>query len=109
MVGLVGLALVAVLAVRFWPRPPRPCFATFQQARPGMTLEDVVRTVGGPPTGGGQVVTDDGVAVEVHQWDYPDGLMSIQFDADGRADQFWVFPQGRPPNFWDGLRAQLGL
>jgi len=48
IVGLVGLALVAVVAVVFWPRSPRPCRATFELVREGMTYGEVCATVGGP-------------------------------------------------------------
>src|SRR5262245_1147464 len=47
IVGLVVLALIA--AASFSPRGPRPCRATFDQVREGMTLDQVAAIVGGPP------------------------------------------------------------
>jgi hypothetical protein len=49
IVGLVVLVLVGVAAVALRPCGPRPCRATFEQVREGMTYENVCATVGGPP------------------------------------------------------------
>src|SRR5687768_8659552 len=49
VIGLIVAALVAVAAVLFWPRGPRPCRATFESVQEGMTYEEVCATVGGPP------------------------------------------------------------
>jgi hypothetical protein len=49
IVGLVVLPAAAVLVVALWPRDPRPCRATFEQVRDGMTYDEVCATVGGPP------------------------------------------------------------
>jgi hypothetical protein len=43
VIGLVGLAVAAIV---FWPRPPRPCLATFQRVQAGMTRDEVYKTVG---------------------------------------------------------------
>jgi hypothetical protein len=96
VVGLVVLALVAVLTASLWPRGHRPCRATFEQVRVGMTYEEVCATVGGPPrdqwngpmtAGPGSTVAYAGANV----W-WGDGAgLAVYYDGSGRAGRVQVF------------------
>jgi hypothetical protein len=44
VIALLGVVLIAIIV-----NTKKPCRATFEQVRIGMTLEEVERTVGGPP------------------------------------------------------------
>jgi hypothetical protein len=100
-----------------WPSEPRPCRATFERVRQGMTREEVVATVGAPPTRSGLRVSAGGmsspsgsspVSEPVAEW-HADGETSllVTFDDDGRVASVWVHPP-RPP-LSERLRARLGL
>src|SRR5262245_51498938 len=47
--ALLALALTVGVVYLAWPTGPRPCRATFEMVKEGMTLEEVATTVGGPP------------------------------------------------------------
>jgi hypothetical protein len=116
VVGLVVLALVAVLAVALWPRGPRPCRATFEQVREGMTYDEVCATVGGPPgvysTRLDWPVIRSGPPELSHkEWVAADSKLYVIIDrvAD-RAIVVAIYeppPDNRSP--WDRLRDRLGL
>ena len=116
---IAGLVVaVAVAAVILWPRPPRPCRATFEQVREGMTREAVIATVGGPPgdyTDGYHLngwVNLGGAGRQPTSWIAADGVLAVRFDADGLAATVLVhdfIALSQPPTFWTLLRTRLGL
>ena len=111
--GLVVLALAGV-AVALWPRGPRPCRATFEQVREGMTYDDVCATVGGPPgdySGGTRFGLIDLNGPPITIWTAGDSELLVDFGYDGRvawAEVIEVSDIPRPPLI-DRLRAWLGL
>jgi hypothetical protein len=112
---LGGLAIVAVLAAMLWPRGPRPCRATFEQVREGMTLEEVCTTVGGPPGRYGDgfaVIEINTDAAELPaMWWADDGVLAIDFGGDGRAHGVQVIEPllASRPTLLARLCARLGL
>jgi hypothetical protein len=103
IVGLVALALVGVCALILWPRGPRPCRATFEQVREGMTFEEVCATVGAPPHDPYEVIRSTSPA---DYWYGSDTELCVHFDPAGRADRVSVkdFPG---ESVWSRLRARL--
>jgi hypothetical protein len=108
IVVVVVLALVAVVAV-FWPRGPRPCRATFEQVRDGMTREEVAATVGAPPgdyTGHDVCLVDDG---DGETWTANDASLVVAYGPEGLAKEVRI---GRPFDFgsrWHVWRGRFGL
>src|SRR3954463_15487213 len=94
IIGLAVLALAAVAALLLWPRGPRPCRATFEQVREGMTFEEVCATVGTPP---GNYTTGDrfnppissGFAVLCERWLADDGELYVDF-VSGRVAWYYT-------------------
>jgi hypothetical protein len=105
IVGLGVVALVAVLAIVFWPRGPRPCRATFEQVHEGMTLEEVCATVGAPPH---DPLAEIRSTPPADYWYGSDTELCVHFDPSGRADRVSVkdFPG---QSAWSRLRSWLGL
>ena len=110
VIGLVG---VAVAAIVFWPRAPRPCLATFQRVQPGMTRDEVYKTVGGPPgdyTGGTVAIT---VTTKAEFWASSDAMMFVSFDDDGRAKDVGAAPAmnhySPRPSIWKRFLVWLGI
>jgi outer membrane protein assembly factor BamE (lipoprotein component of BamABCDE complex) len=113
--GLVVLAIVTVAAVALWPRGPRPCRATFEQVREGMTNDEVCATVGGPPGS----YTDAFYYVEIDSdaerlpsmWCADDAVLAVDFGIDGRAVRIDLMEPDvfYRPSLFDRLRARLGL
>jgi hypothetical protein len=112
-VGLVVLALVAVVTIALWPRGTRPCRDTFEQVREGMTYDEVRTSVGAPPG----VYTDreylplllTGGGGGCERWAADDGQLIVWFDDHGRACRVAVHdpePDGR--SWLDRFRARLG-
>ena len=115
VVGLIGLAVLAVAAVLFWPHGPRPCRATFEQVHKGMTLEEVCATVGGPP---GTYTSRPVLPLfmcgfsrhRVVRWHAPDATLTVFYEDDGLVFGAYVddpLPDRRP--LLDRLRAQFGF
>ena len=105
-VGLVVLVVVTVAAFLFWPRGPRPCLATFQLVREGMTREEVVALVGAPP----ETLPEPslqrklGLTVHVDEWGADDGRLRVAYDKDGRAEYVQALEMPGPPTDWDRFR-----
>jgi len=113
-----GLTVAGLGSVIYsWPDPgPRPCRETFERVRMGMTPEEVVATVGGPPgdyTGGRYVVP----LYMVTHWDPPPNLW-IGEDAafevnyiDGKVGYlaFHEVSRWRGPTTWQRFRTWLGF
>ena len=97
LVSAYGLAVCALIAVCVWKNAqPRPCRATFERVRVGMTREEVEATVGAPPgdyTPSGAFVlrTEDRLAVVgVGIWLTDHADLWVRFDAAGRAQSATV-------------------
>jgi hypothetical protein len=109
IIGLVMLVVVAWAAFVFWPRGPRPCLATFQSVREGMTREEVVAIVGGPP----ETFPDPsiqrklGLTVLVDEWRADDGRLRVYYAKDGRADWVQALEMPGPPTDWDRFRDRF--
>ena len=109
--GLVVLT-VAVALVALWPRGPRPCRATFEQVREGMTYDDVCATVGGPPgdyTGRYPAQGDMLSSLGGARWHAGDADLRVVF---GPGDRVLDAAVSDPPggiSWWSAFRARLGL
>jgi hypothetical protein len=102
---LFGLLLLSVGLACFagwlWMSSrPRSMRARFEQVKEGMSWEEVIRTVGGPP--GDQ--TNDGIEM----WSCDDGLLLVQFNDGGSATGVWVL-RNSPPTLTERIRRWLGL
>jgi hypothetical protein len=118
VVGFAGLSLVGVIGVVLWLRQPRPCRATFEQVREGMTYDEVCATVGGPQNAGLYwdplaPGSDPGEAGQTGSiWDADDVALVVGFGADGRSRSVRVRPRDAwewRPSLLDRLRDRLGL
>jgi hypothetical protein len=106
------VAMMAAAAYALWPRGPRPCLATFEQVRTGMTRDEVIATVGGPPTARGpwpSLQQKLGLTVIRDEWRTEDGLLRVTFGPDDRAEYVEVFALPVKPTRWGRFRAQSGL
>jgi hypothetical protein len=116
IIGLVVLTVVGGAMVALWPRGPRPCRSTFELVQEGMTRGEVIATVGGPPgdySGGLSWWGGYGTKfLDYEGWLEPDAQLMVRFDADGRADRVAIVSCMRypsEPDFWQRIRARLGL
>ena len=81
--GLLA-AIVATVLILQPPRPrPRPGLATFNQVRVGMTLEEVIATVGKPPD----------TTFKRTEWEADDATLRVSFGDNGRAYHVLVEPK----------------
>jgi hypothetical protein len=131
---IAGLVVVlAVAAVALWPRPPRPCRATFERVREGMTQDEVYAAVGGRPGdysngAGGKPMAGISSFAYSDEWRADDGYLVVDYDyrfrtrgPDPHSDLLELDPdvpfrvrsarvQGFPPRtLWSRLRSRLGL
>ena len=112
--SLIVLAAAVALVV-LWPRGPRPCRATFEQVRKGMSFAEVCATVGGPPGvyGGlsGAYAASGPPTLSHEQWWAADSTLYVIFDTEtDEAIEVWVadpFPDNR--SLWERLRERVGL
>jgi hypothetical protein len=81
--GLLATIIVAVLVLQPSRPRPRPGLATFNQVRVGMTLEEVIATVGKPPD----------TTFKRTEWEADDATLEVRFGQDGRARQVLVEPK----------------
>jgi hypothetical protein len=86
---------------------PRVTWERFEQVKRGMTEEEVIRILGGPPSmmemrspGG------DGTRDAVWRGD-DDSVLIVRFESDRVAD-FWL-SEVTPPTFTERIRRWLGL
>ena len=103
---LCGLLLLSAVLACFggwlWiVNAGKPTRAKFEQVQEGMTREEVIRIVGGPPGD----YTIDGADF----WRCDDGLLVVWFDISGRAVQKDVEIIPRPPTLTERIRRWLGL
>ena len=108
----VALAVVGVVFFVIMPRSPRPCLSTFEQVRKGMTRDEVVATVGGPPTARGpwpSLQQKLGLTVIRDEWRTEDGLLRVTFGPDERAEYVEVFALPVKPTRWGRFRAEIGF
>jgi hypothetical protein len=113
--ALVALT-VAVAVSLLRPRGPQPCRAIFEQVQEGMTREEVIATVGGPPgdySRGESWWAPSGVRYWGYEgWLGQDAELMVRFGPDGRADRVcvtncWQFPS--KPSLWERVCQRLGL
>jgi hypothetical protein len=116
VVGLIAVTVVSTAAVLTWPRGPRPCRATFEQVREGMTYEEVIATVGAPPGdySGGRCIDGwigGGSGSMGTYWTTTERVLFVLFDSDGRAAavRTWEPTLLPDPPLWTRLRFRLGL
>src|SRR5215212_5698339 len=101
---LVFIAAGAGLVALESSKPPRPTRETFDRVRTGMTLTEVVETVGEPP---GKTVGPPG-RERRWTWDAPDCHLEVDFDSDERVVA--VFANSKPrSSLWQRLRRGFGL
>jgi hypothetical protein len=115
IIATAALVSVAV-AVTHWPREPRPCRATFEQVREGMTIEEVCVAVGGPP---GDYSGGYSRYSELHlrwfnndsRWLAQDAQLGVEFNREGRVSRVVVTDahRVRMPSLLDRLRIRLGV
>ena len=102
--ALIFAAVLAVITgiVRS-PSGPGPCWATFEKVQDGMSRDEVIATVGGPPNTTSKF--NEGTS-EV--WDADDGALLVAFNEYGDAIQvirFWH----KPPTVLEKLRERFGF
>jgi hypothetical protein len=83
--GLLAAIIIAGLVLRPSRPRPRPGLATFNRVRVGMTLAEVVATVGEPPD----------TTFKRVEWEADDATLQVRFGEDGRVRQVLVEP--KPP------------
>ena len=103
---LCGLLLASAVLACFtgWlvmASGPRVTRERFEQVKKGMSREEVIRIVGGPPGD----YTIDGADF----WRCDDGLLVVWFDISGRAVQKEVEITSRQPTLTERIRRWLGL
>jgi hypothetical protein len=87
---------------------PRLTRERFEQVKNGMSREEVIRTVGGPP---GNDNSGGGYMNNLHyaeQWSADDGLLLVQFDDAGTVTDMLVLRRS-PPTLIERIRRWLGL
>jgi hypothetical protein len=103
-------ALVCFACLLWLATPRRPTLARFEQVTKGMSRDEVMRTVGGPPTKipgvSEQLFIEPDVSLDV--WACEDGMLLVHFDDDGTAARVSVAPL-QPPTFIDRIRRWLGM
>jgi hypothetical protein len=118
---LLGLLLASAVLVCFagwmWiATRPRVTRERFEQVKEGMTREEVIRTVGGPP--GDYSRRDDPrlwIFSSNERWRSDDGELLIGFDGAGIATEVVVLPaipdefNPGPPPLTERIRRWLGL
>jgi hypothetical protein len=99
--------LASAVLVRFagwlWMASPRMTKERFEQVNKGMSQEEVIRTVGGPP-GTHRII--DGCAF----WICDDAALAVYFDDAGTVTHARVDVSDlRPPTLTERIRRWLGL
>jgi hypothetical protein len=116
--ALCGLLLASALLTCFagwlWIASlPRVTRARFEQVKKGMSREEVIRTVGGPPDdySTGDVVWLSGPAVGYQRWICDDGELLVYFDGAETAEELVIFDvvYAGPRTFTERMRRWLGL
>jgi hypothetical protein len=112
---LAAATLVGIAAGLWWSSSREPAFSRqrFERVEVGMSREQVIATVGGPP---GRYSDATGPPFGVHYTDYEDwwsdeGLLMVQFDEHDKATDVVLFDvMRRPrPTLIERLRQMLGF
>jgi hypothetical protein len=105
---LLASAVLACLGGWLWMGSgPRVTRARLEQVKAGMSREEVIRTVGGPP---GDYTIDGAVPDEGQSyWRCDYGLLVVWFDDSGRAMQVDLEVIPRPETLTERIRRWLGL
>jgi hypothetical protein len=112
---LCGLLLASALLVGFagWlvlACGPRTMQSRFEKVKKGMTREEVIRTVGGPPgdyADGRISVPNSAIVWEYECWTCDEGQMHVLFDDGGTVTKM-ILSDPRPP-LTERIRRWLGL
>jgi hypothetical protein len=107
---LLASAVLACFGGWLWiARKPQVTRARFEQVKEGMTREEVIRTVGGPP---GNYSRDTNYQTPFGPpqdwWIGDDAWLIVDFDDAETAIQVWV-REIEPPTFTERIRRSLGL
>lgn len=107
-VGLVGIICVVSVLLR----GPYPCEATFENIREGMTMEEVIATVGGPPGQYSDIAVGSNLPLprNCERWISDDGELRVYF-REGRVDlvAVWGVTVFREPNLLERFQEWTGL
>jgi hypothetical protein len=109
---LCGLLLASAVLACFagWlVSRPRSMLTRFGQVKEGMSRDEIIRIVGGPP-GDYSTKQNHYVASDVfYCWSCDDGVLLVAFDADNIAGIVSVSDNGGPPTLTGRIRRWLGL
>ena len=114
---LLGSAVLAYFGGWLWiASKPQVTRARFEQVKEGMSREEVIRTVGGPPGDyreGRRPITPDldrFFGVEDAYWVCDEGILLVQFDNGDTATRVAVGDNTiEPPTLTERIRRWLGL
>jgi hypothetical protein len=112
---LFASAVLACFAGWLWMASgPRVTMARFRRVKEGMSREEVIRTVGGPPgdytRDGNMYKPLKGLFVGFEGWGCDDGLLLVAFDDGGTATRVVVGDNTiEPPTLTERIRRWLGL
>jgi hypothetical protein len=115
---LLGSAVLAYFGGWLWiASKPQVTRARFEQVKEGMSREEVIRTVGGPPGDyreGRRPITPDldrFFGVEDAYWVCDEGALMLYFDEAGIVTDPWVTDVANcpPSTFTERIRRWLGL
>jgi hypothetical protein len=112
---LCGLLLASVVLACFagWlviASGPRVSRARFERVKEGMSREEVIRTVGGPPGdySSGPALSYPAAFSGYHRWLADDGELLVLFDVTDTAANVVMLP-GTQPTLTERIRRWLGL
>jgi hypothetical protein len=106
--GLLLLSGVLACFAGWLVSRPRSMQARFEQVKEGMSREEVIRIVGGPP---GDYSTERNRLIEFDAfqcWSCDTGVLLVGFDANNTATMVSVSDNGGP-TFTQRIRRWLGL
>jgi hypothetical protein len=112
VVGLVVLAVGAVVATALTVSRPTPLEGRVGRIQSGMTLAEVCVVLGAPPGDHTRYVSylrrglhRSGSPTE--EWDWDEGCVDVRFGPDGRVEDVSFYPNTDAPSAWDRVRYRL--
>jgi hypothetical protein len=111
---LASAVLACGVGVLWLARRPGATRARLEQVKPGMSRDEVIEIVGGPPGNysSRRRAPFTGIKYVLHEsWVFEDGLLLVRFDDAGNAIDAVVLDilYGRPPTLTERIRRWLGL